>query len=55
LDISRTLVYTEQAVLAHMPALRRVKLQLRANPAKVFGSATHLCYGGCFLLRDACW
>jgi hypothetical protein len=46
LDISSTQVSTEQAVLALMPALRCVRVSPDASAAEVFGSATHLCFGG---------
>jgi hypothetical protein len=46
LDLSQTRVSTEQAVLAHMPALRCVMVSAYASAAEVCGSATHLCYGG---------
>jgi hypothetical protein len=52
LDITYTEVFTEQPVLAHMPALRRVKLHPQASVAEVFGSALYLCYGGCPVPRE---
>jgi hypothetical protein len=44
LDLSYTAVSTEQKVLAHMPALRCVKVAARARGV-VYGSATHLLWG----------
>jgi hypothetical protein len=55
LDIFGTMVLTEQPVLAHMPSLRRVKLNPNASAAKVCGSAKHLCYGGCSVRLLDCY